>query len=234
MLWLSLAAAMIGLAAFDIWQHSYTRLHTRYALPGLAAAYLLIALVMAKLPTRARVISLVLLVALWMPGLQRIHATEERHNEPFAEVARSIDATRDPSDLVLVQSIPSGVIGVARYLDSGAVMSSWVSALHTRRVPEDADAMMQGRHRVFFVQIHDEGRSALERYLRAHQHLVEERVIGSARLLEFTNGEDVRSATGRSLESRLARDLARHVGLPALGFLEDELGRKRDAEQRHR
>jgi hypothetical protein len=203
-------------------------------LPGLAAAYLLIALVMAKLPTRARVISLILLVALWVPGLQRIRATEERHNEPFAEVARSIDATRDPSDLVLVQSIPSGVIGVARYLDSGAVMSSWVSALHTRRVPEDADAMMKGRHRVFFVQIHDEGRSALERYLRAHQHLVEERVIGSARLLEFTNGEDVRSATGRSLESRLARDLARHVGLPALGLLEDELGRKRDAEQRHR
>jgi hypothetical protein len=234
MLWLSLAAAMIGLLLFDVWQHSYTRYHTRYALPGIAAAYLLLALVMAKLPTTARMPSLVLLVALWLPGLQRIYATEERHDEPFAEIARSIDARRNPSDLVLVQSIPSGVLGVARYLDSGAVTSSWVTGLHRRRVPDDVDSMMRGRRRVFFVQIHDEGQSALERYLRAHTRLVAERMIGPARLLEFEDDREVTFRKDASIEPRLARDLARHIALPALGLLENELGRKGDTEQRYR
>jgi uncharacterized membrane protein len=191
-LWLSLASVMIGLALFDSWQGTYTRHHTRYALPGITAAYLLAALLFAELPTTARVISLIGLVTLWAPGLQRMYEIRERNDQPFREIARVVDARRGPQDLVLIASSPTGVLGVARYLDPTAVVSSWVPALRTRRVPGDIEPMIADRHRVFYVQIARLGGSrphaAVERYLREHARLAAETHLGSARVLEFVSG----------------------------------------------
>jgi hypothetical protein len=194
-LWLSLAAVMIGLALFDSWQGTFTRHHTRYALPGITAAYLLAALLFAQLPTSVRVISLIGLVTLWAPGLQRMYVIRERNDQPFREIARVVDARRGPRDLVLIASSPTGVLGVARYLDQTAVVTSWVPALRKRRVPDDIEAMIAGRHRVFYVQIARLGGSrpqaAVERYLGEHARMAGETVLGSARVLEYVNGHTV-------------------------------------------
>ena len=198
-LWLSLAAVMIGLALFDGWQGTFTRHHTRYALPGITSAYLLAALLFAQLPTTVRMISLVGLVALWAPGLQRMYAMRERNDQPFRQIARVVDARRGPHDLVLIASSPTGVLGVARHLDPAAIVSSWVPALRKRRVPVDVEAMIAGRHRVFYVQIARLGGSrphaAVERYLREHARLAAETELGSARVLEFVTGRIVSPQT---------------------------------------
>jgi hypothetical protein len=201
MLWMSLAAVMSGLALFDLFQGTYARHHTRYALPGIAAAYLLLALVLAQLPALVRTLALVVLVALWVPGLHRIYASEARHHQPFPAIARIIDTKRGPGDLVLVASSPSGVLGVARYVDPAAVMTTWVSALRGRRVPEDIDAMTAGRHRVFLVQVHGGRDAALERYLRSRTRLVAETHFGPERVVEFVNDRAVLPASAPPLGS---------------------------------
>jgi hypothetical protein len=192
LLWLSLASVMIGLALFDGWQGTFTRHYTRYALPGITAAYLLAALLFAQLPRTVRVISVIGLVALWIPGLQHMYVNRERNDQPFREIARVVDARRGPHDLVLIASSPTGVLGAARYLDPAAVVSSWVPALRKRRVPDDIEAMLAGRRRVFYVQIARLGGSrpnaGVERYLREHARLAAETELGSARVLEFVNG----------------------------------------------
>jgi|SRR2546423_8048273 len=77
--------------------------------------------------------------------------------------------TERPPDLVLVHSIPSGVLGIARYFDGAAAMTSWVGQLGNRRVPESMETLASGRTCISFLKIHEVGASAPEEdWLRAN------------------------------------------------------------------
>jgi hypothetical protein len=70
---------------------------------------------------------------------------------------------------VLVHSIPSGVIGVARYLDRDIPLASWVVQLETRRARADLERLLSGRRRVAVATIHHLGATdSLEPWLEAH------------------------------------------------------------------
>ena len=60
-------------------------------------------------------------------------------------MAAEVGAWAGPGDLVLVHAIPSGVLGIARYLEADVPMAAWVGQLGRRRVPEDLDGMLAGR-----------------------------------------------------------------------------------------
>jgi hypothetical protein len=88
--------------------------------------------------------------------------------------------------LILVHSIPSGVLGIARYADGPAELASWVGQLRTRRVPESLNALVAGRTRILFVKVHPVGEPAPEeQWLRTNAVISKETHIGSARVIDF-------------------------------------------------
>lgn len=184
-LWFWVLAADIGLFAFDYWRGTYTRVVFRYALAGLPGAFLLVAVGLARLPAVARNAVLAAVVALWIPGLRRID-DGFRSGNPFRRVARSVTERSGSGDVVIVHSIPAGVVGMARYLDSGAAMAAWVGELGQRRVPEDISAIAAGHRHVFLVKIQAMGQPAPEgSYLRAHGSMIDSSAYLGSQTMEF-------------------------------------------------
>ena len=94
--------------------------------------------------------------------------------------------TERTSDLVLVHSIPSGVLGIARYFSGPAAMTSWVGQLGNRRVPESMQTLGSGRSCISFVKIHEVGEPAPEEdWLRANDVVVREKRMGAGNFVEF-------------------------------------------------
>ena len=87
-------------------------------LPGLPAAMLLVAFALSLLPPRLHCRVLMVLVLAWLPADWRlVVASVPRPRQPYRELDARLESWAEPGDVVLVHSIPSGVIGVARYLD---------------------------------------------------------------------------------------------------------------------
>jgi hypothetical protein len=187
LLWLWVLAASLGPVLFDLLMHTNASMVTRYALPGLPAAMLLAALGMSQLSRRAHATFLLLVLFAWLPALLDIFATPPRPWEPYPKVAAHLDSWAYPSDLIIVHSIPSGVLGVAQYLRTNAPLASWIVQLGQRRVPDDMVALLAGRCRVALVKIHDLGKpSPAEAWLREHATLNrQDRLHFSTEILYF-------------------------------------------------
>ena len=173
LLWLSLAGACVGPLVFDLLRHTMVSTIPRYALPGLPAALLLIAVAITSLPGRLQMAALGVILAAWLPGTWKVVRTRvPRPGQPYAAVAKRLEAWAQPGDVVLVHSIPSGVIGVARYLKRDVPLAPWITQLGTRHVPEDLEHVLHGRRRVAVVSIHSLGPDPVEPWLRAHARLL--------------------------------------------------------------
>ena len=186
LLWLLFVATCTGPLAFDFVQHSYTTAFPRYALAALPAAYLLAGAGLACLGQRTRVIVLVLIVLAWAPNVLSIYSNQSRNWQPIREVSHSVCANSSSSDLILIHSIPSGVLGIARYVDGPAELASWVGQLRTRHVPGSIRELAAGRKRVLFVRMHEVREPAPEEdWLRANAVVSHETRLGSARIIDF-------------------------------------------------
>lgn len=179
-------AACLGPVAFDLLMDSRTQTVTRYALAGLPAAVLLAAAAIASLRPFFRRVFPVLVLAAWSPGIWDVFHNEARHGHTFRKTAAVLDAWARPGDLVIVHSIPSGVLGIARYLGDGPEMVSWVEQLGRRSVPRDVAAFTAGRPHVALVEVHKVGSPVPEEaWLRSNAELTAERRLHAARLLFF-------------------------------------------------
>jgi hypothetical protein len=186
LLWLLFAATCAGPVLFDLVQHTYTTAVPRYAIAALPGAYLLAAVGLACLGQRTRVIVLILIVFAWAPNVLSIYGNQSRNWQPIREVSHSVCANSSSSDLILIHSIPSGVLGIARYADGPAELASWVGQLRTRRVPESIHKLAAGRTRVLFVRVHAVGEPAPEEdWLRANAVVSHETRLDSARIIDF-------------------------------------------------
>ncbi len=134
---------------------------------------------------RAQVFSQIIVLA-WAPNVLSIYGSQSRNWQPIREVSHSVSAHSSSSDLILIHSIPSGVLGIARYADGPAELASWVGQLRTRRVPESIHKLAAGRTRVLFVRVHEVGEPAPEEdWLRANAVVSHEARLGSARIIDF-------------------------------------------------
>jgi dolichyl-phosphate-mannose-protein mannosyltransferase len=186
LVWLPFAAACAGPAVFDLLRHTYTVAVPRYAIAALPGACLLAALGLACLKSRTRMFMLLLIASAWAPNALSICRLRARTFEPFREVAKAVSDGDTASDLILVHSIPSGVIGIARYANGPAMTASWVGQLKNRQVPEAVNTLAAGRKRVFFVKIHEVGEPAPEEdWLRANAVVFRETRIKAANIIEF-------------------------------------------------
>lgn len=184
LLWL--LGALAGPLVFDLWRGTYTVAVPRYAAAGLPAAALLLAVVLARLPRAWRLGFLALLALAWAPHLQRMSRLSSRSWCPLREVARGLEPHDAPDHVVLVHSIPSGVLGIARYHRGKAPIAAWVEQLRERKVPDSLPALLGDSTMVHLVRIHEVGAPApVEDHLRASAELVWEGQRESARLSHY-------------------------------------------------
>lgn len=168
MLWLWFVVATGTPFLIDLLSGTYFINNARYALPALPAAYLLAGMGIACFADRTATIVLVLIVISWADVVVTMFRENSRSGEPFRAIAQSITASNTPADLILVHSIPSGILGIARYSDKSSTIGVWVEQLGQRRVPESIQSLIAGHSRVFFVLAHPLGESVPEEeWLRA-------------------------------------------------------------------
>lgn len=196
-LWL--AAACCGPLVFDLVCRSQTDTISRYVWPALPAAALLAGMAGARLaarPRRATIAGIVglLVVLAWVPAYYRLALPVPRHGDSFRETGTLLARWARPGDLVIIHSIPSGVLGLARYLGDGPLVASWVPQLRHRRVPEDTRALTTGERRVALVEVHEIGAPAPEEaWLRRNASLTAAPRLLDARLFLFDLGSEIAS-----------------------------------------
>jgi 4-amino-4-deoxy-L-arabinose transferase-like glycosyltransferase len=207
LVWLWVAAACIGPLVFDLMRGTYTAARPRYALAGLPGVLILAAVGLSRFRPMLRMVVLLAILLAWSWGVRAILALPSRDYEPYRQVAERLSARVTPEDLVLVHSIPSGVLGIARYMTPSTMLASWVGQLGQRRVPADAEALTEGRAKVIVVMIHEVGEPAPEEsWFRVHARLVQESERQGARLSVFRPRSGERFAWGRSRGSPSGSD----------------------------
>lgn len=182
LLWLAVAAACIGPIAFDMWRGTYVIAVPRYAIAGMPAALVLLGIALGGLRARPRIAFTIAVILLSLLGVQRMFRNPGRASQPTDLALREVAERLQPGDLVLVHSIPSGVIGAARYLEQyrkpdqpPPAFAAWVGQLGRRQVPRDIVELTDGRKRVLFVWFHPVGEPAPELdWLIDHARLEEE------------------------------------------------------------
>jgi hypothetical protein len=185
LLWLWLLAACFGPLVFDLLRGTFASLMARYALAALPVAMLLVGFALSRLAPTANAVLLALILAAWAPGIRAVFQ-DPRAWEPYVQVGRELSSWARPGDVVIVHSIPSGVLGVTRYMLPAVPVATWVGQLGSRRVPRDVEAMLAGSRRVALVKVHHLGEPAPEEdWLRRNATLTGARNIRSAELLYF-------------------------------------------------
>jgi hypothetical protein len=200
LLWLWLLAACVGPVVFDLMRGTFASLMARYALSALPVAMLLVGFALSRLTPRSNAVLLALILSAWAPGIRGVFR-DSRAWEPYVRVGRELSDWARPGDLVIVHSIPSGVLGVTRYMAPSVPVATWVGQLGTRRVPHDLEALLAGRRRVALVKVHRLGESAPEEdWLRRNATLTETHTIRTAELLYFapSNGPVFAATTAAS------------------------------------
>jgi hypothetical protein len=182
LLWGWLAAAVLGPFVFDLIRHSGASRVPRYVLSGLPAAMILVAIGIEPLRPRVRAAFAGLVLVAWTAGLWPIVARPDRPGAVYRAIAAELEGWAGPADLVLVHSVPSGVIGLSRYLARDLPTASWIEPLGLRRVPQDLERLLEGRARVALIQVHHLGRpSPAEPWLREHARLVGHKIYDGDR-----------------------------------------------------
>jgi hypothetical protein len=173
--WFCLAAAALGPVAFDLARHTHTSWVPRYAAAGLPAAVLLLGIAIAKVPGRSRLVLAGLMLLCWLTGVRRCIQNPARSSEYFRELATVVDGETDPKrDVILVNSIPSGVVGLARYMKTTTPIVSWVPNLRPEQLPPPAAGLVGPGGRLVLVRIHNLNiPTGLDEWLR--QNAVEQR-----------------------------------------------------------
>jgi hypothetical protein len=182
LLWVG--AACLGPLTFDLLRGMYTGSVTRYALAGLPAAFLLLAAGLSRLQPAVRGLVMLVLLAVWLPGYRALFSDGERSRSSMRMVAREIGPRSNGADVILIQSNPMSILGLARYMEGSAPIGTWVPELGQRRVPDDVLALTGGYRRVFMIRgFH--GRRPQENYLREIATVSEEFPIGSRMVVVF-------------------------------------------------
>lgn len=187
LIWLWVVAACVGPILFDLTRGTATSMISRYALAGVPGAMLLVALALSNLPGRWLDAATALLILTWIPGYRDIFSHRTRAGEPYRRAAFEIAVWAKPRDLLIVHSIPSGVVGIARYLPREVPMVAWVGQLGQRRVPGHLMALLQAHERIALIRIHDVGAPAPEEaWLRANATVLRDEQRDAAHIVYFT------------------------------------------------
>jgi hypothetical protein len=137
---------------------------------------LLASLGIQQLPPRLRIAFAGLVLAAWTAGSWPIARHASRPGAVYRALASELEQWAGPEDVVIVHSVPSGVIGLSRELEQDLPLVVWIEPLGLRS-PDDLPSLLAGRRRVALVQVHNLGRaSPAESWLREHERLAGRKV----------------------------------------------------------
>jgi hypothetical protein len=176
LVWLWVAAVVLGPWLFDLLRNTGASRIPRYVLSGLPAAMLLVAFAVQPLSDRFRAAFVALVLLGWTAGLAPIVRQPSRPGAVYGALASDLERRVRPDGVVLVHSVPSGVIALSRALTRDLPFLVWIEPLGLRR-EDDLPALLRGRAQVALVQVHNIGLdSPAERWLHEHGRLTERRI----------------------------------------------------------
>jgi hypothetical protein len=183
-LWFVLVCA--APSVIDLFQHTYFTNNPRYTFVALPAACLLAGLGLSTFQQRTALGILALILVFWTPAIINIYQQRSRGGESFRDVARMASSADNSSALILVHSIPGGVLAVARYGDGGSSLASWIQQLGNRKTPGSIQRLVAGRPRILFIVAHplEEPRPE-EQWLRANATVAHEQWIDRIKMIDF-------------------------------------------------
>jgi hypothetical protein len=175
LMWLWFGAVCLGPLAYDLLQGTYMLANPRYISAALPALCLIAGVAVSSVRWSVQLVVLGFLVLFWLPSLATLYRKPGRSGPPVRVLAQTVSAQATAEDLILVHSIPSGVLAVARYSHGPAPIAAWVEQLGERVVPDSLLQLAAGRARIHFVRFHDLGAPAPEEdWLREHARVVGE------------------------------------------------------------
>jgi hypothetical protein len=169
--WLWLAGVVFGLIVFDLLRGTSAAWVPRYALTGVPAAFLVVAMLLSRLPRPAAGLLLLVVLVGWAPEIYRL-ASQPRHPE-YPSIAAYLDTHTTAEDLIIVRSIPSGVLAVTRYMKGDTPVASWVEQLKGASDIEDLDRITIGVCQILVISIHTvTNANTLEPWLHSNASLI--------------------------------------------------------------
>lgn len=179
------AVACLGPLVADIVRGTYIAAYARYTSTALPAVCLLGAWALANVSPRVALLAVSGIALCWAPSVASIYKSRSRCGQAMRDVVRYVGA-QQPEDLVVVHSIPSGAILLARYISEPVSFAVWTGQLNQRTVPESIESLVAGRPRVDFVKLHTVGEPAPEEaWLRANARLVKNKELGAITISEY-------------------------------------------------
>ena len=176
LVWCWVAAVVLGPYMLDLVRQTGASRIPRYALAALPGALLLASLAAAPLAPRWRAGFTGLILLAWTAGLWPQLRSPRRPGAVYPALGAELSRWAAPGDLVLVHSVPSGVIGLSRALPRDLPFLVWIDPLGRRQV-SDLPALLEGHNRVALVQVHNIGlASPAEPWLRRHGRLADHRI----------------------------------------------------------
>ncbi len=176
LVWCWVAAVVLGPWVLDLARHTGASRIPRYVLAALPGALLLASLATSSLAPRWRAGFTGLVLLAWTAGLWPQLRYPRRPGAVYQALASELDRWAAPGDVVLVHSVPSGVIGLSRALRRDLPFLVWIEPLGRRQV-SDLPTLLAGHRRVALVQVHNIAQpSPAEPWLRQRGRLVDRRV----------------------------------------------------------
>ncbi len=186
MLWLWFGVAAGTPSMVDLLHGTYFANNPRYTFPALPAAYLLAAMGIACFSKRTMPVVLLLILISWSDAIVKIYRQDSRSGEPFLTVAKTVAVPANPSDLIFVHSIPSGILAMARYSDRTSMIAPWVPQLGGHSGPDSMQRLVAGKSRIFYVLAHPLGESVPEeQWLRARSIVGQDGWTDRIKVIEF-------------------------------------------------
>jgi hypothetical protein len=159
--------------------------HPRYALGAAPAAYFLAGFCLIS-AGKVRHVILLLIVCCWSSSILKIWQRDDRIGEPYRRLTQAMALTGAKDEAVIVDSIPSGVLGVARYAKKATEITSWVAPLGTRTIPDSLIPFSHGYRRVLLVNTHGFHSSLPEEtWLGQHFDTVKRTSIAGLEIVDF-------------------------------------------------
>jgi hypothetical protein len=186
LLWLWFGIVCVAPLLLDWWQGTYLIAVPRYVSTALPAAFILVGVALSCVRWRPQVVLLGLIVFSWLPTLWVIYRKNGRSGPPLRELAHTVSQQATAEDLILIHTIPSGVISFARYAHGPTPIAAWVGQLGQRTTPDSLLNLASGRTRILFIRFHDVGEPApQEDWLREYAEVVGEQMFNGSRVTTF-------------------------------------------------
>ncbi|MBX3471780.1 MAG: glycosyltransferase family 39 protein [Planctomycetes bacterium] len=192
LLWAAALVPPLGVVVFDLLKGTQASSFPRFGIAALPGAVLLVGLAMGRLPRRLRAAALLVVVAGCALATRSLHTHRSRNGTPYRELGAIVAHRCGPDDLLIVQSIPSGVAGVARAAlvplgeARGPRLFAWVGQLGGR-TEEDLARLVAAHRRVMVVEVHrlPDDPPTPRRWLEAHAALERRHERGRALVTEY-------------------------------------------------